>query len=1054
MNQIAKEMAAYIGLAKDLDYLQHTGTPQMFPMDPNGSGRYREGTGENPYQHSMTFLSRVAKLESKGWKPTTENVFKEFGIKSLTEYKREISLCKQEEKLAQMDRAYHLRFDLGHSNAEVERMMGVDEGTLRGWYKTIEKGKQNKVKNLSNDLKNIMESKSKDKVAIDIGKGVEKELNISRNRLDTAAQLLEHEGYKRYNIQVPQPTNPGQNTTMTVLAKPGVTQDYLYKNLDKIDSLKTYISRDLGETIEKKFHYPESMDSKRLAIRYAEDGGTNKDGVMEIRRGVPDLDLGGSHYAQVRILVDGTHYLKGMCVYANPEDVKKWPKGVDIMFNTNKSKEKSKMEVLKKITDDPENPFGAIIKEEGGQYWYDPKTGLRITDDLKNHKDKKLGLINKKSDEGDWTQWKDKLPSQFLSKQPKKLIEEQLQISKDIKKQQYEEIMSLTNPTLKKHFLQDFANKCDSEAKDLKAIALPGQKYQVILPVDAMGDKQIYAPNYANGTKLALVRYPHAGTFEIPILTVNNNNPEAKKMFLDSKTGKVSNILKDCVGISHTVAEQLSGADFDGDTVACIPTDVPGGRVKISSRDYLKGLKNWDDKLAYGPDPDHAGGHVIDKDGKEHWYRNGIEYKPLPKQNTNREMGKISNLITDMTLVGATDSEMERAVKHSMVIIDAAKHHLDYMGSEKENNIDQLKRKYQPKFNPDGSPELDKFGIQKGGGASTIISLAKNEIRVPKRRGEPRINEKGKSYYNPDLPEGALIYFNANDKDLYYPKGTYDKDKGTKTLNLSPETAKKLGTKTITYNYKDSKDREKYEPVIKRDSKTGEVYMTNKKGDIKYITEMRTDKIAKMDETRDAMTLVRNKSDQKELLYADYANSMKALANQARKASLKIKTPGIDKEAKKKYAKEVEELEKGLNKVYLNKPMEREAIRRATVRIKDRTEGKNLEPKDVKKIKQQEMTKARNEIGTVPRKERMPDITDKQWEAIQSNAIGSSKLMQILKNTDSEKLYERAMPKDSKKLTTAQISRIKAMINSNRFTASEIALKMHVSVSTIQSYMN
>lgn len=1050
MNPIAEEISTFIGLAKDLDYLQHTGTPQKFAGDPNGSGRYREGSGENPYQHSMTFLSRVAKLESQGWKPTADNVLKEFGIKSLTEYKREISLCKQEEKLAKIDRAVKLNKD-GHGSTAIGKMMGESEGTVRDWLRDAEKNKQNKVRNLANDLKDIISSKSKDKVAIDIGKGVENDLNVSRNRLDTAAQLLEHEGYKRYTIQVPQPTNPGQNTTMTLLAKPGITQDYLYKHLDKIDSTKEYISRDFGDSLEKKFHYPESMDSKRLAIRYAEDGGKSKDGVMEIRRGVPDLDLSGSHYAQVRILVDNNHYLKGMAVYAHPDDVKKWPKGVDIMFNTNKTKDVSKMDVLKKITDDPENPFGAIIKEKGGQYWYDPKTGLKITDDLQNHKDKKLGLINKKSDEGDWTQWKDKLPSQFLSKQPKKLIEEQLQISKDIKKQQYEEIMALTNPTLKKHFLQDFANKCDKEAKDLKAIALPGQKYQVILPVDAMGDKQIYAPNYKNGTQLALVRYPHAGIFEIPVLTVNNNNPEAKRMFLDSKTGKVSNILQDCVGISHKVAEQLSGADFDGDTVACIPTNVPGGRVKIAHREYLKGLKTFDDKIDYGPD---KGNPIIDKNGKEHWYRNGIEYKPLPKQNTNREMGKISNLISDMNLIGATDNEIVRAVKHSMVIIDAAKHHLDYMGSERENNIEQLKRKYQPKFNADGTPELDKNGLQKGGGASTIISLAKNEIRVPKRRGEPRINEKGKSYYNPDLPEGALIYFNAKDKDLYYAKGTYDKEKGTKTLKLTPESAKELGVKSITYNYKDSKDREKYEPVINKDPKTGKVYMTNKKGNIKYVTEIRTDKIAKMDETRDAKTLVRDDDNQKEILYADYANSMKALANQARKASLKIKTPLIDKEAKKKYSKEVEELEMGLNRVYLNKPMEREAVRRATVRINNRTEGKDLEPKEIKKIKQQEMTKARNEIGTIPRKERMPEITDKQWEAIQSNAIGSSKLMQILKNTDPDKLYERAMPKDKKRLTTAQINRIKAMINSNRFTASEIALKMHVSVSTIQSYMN
>ena len=41
-------------------------------------------------------------------------------------------------------------------------------------------------------------------------------------------------------------------------------------------------------------------------------------------------------------------------------------------------------------------------------------------------------------------------------------------------------------------------------------------------------------------------------------------------------------------------------------------------------------------------------------------------------------MGEISNLITDMTLAGATEPELARAVKHSMVVIDAAKHELDY----------------------------------------------------------------------------------------------------------------------------------------------------------------------------------------------------------------------------------------------------------------------------------------------------------------------------------------------------------------------------------------
>ena len=62
----------------------------------------------------------------------------------------------------------------------------------------------------------------------------------------------------------------------------------------------------------------------------------------------------------------------------------------------------------------------------------------------------------------------------------------------------------------------------------------------------------------------------------------------------------------------------------------------------------------------------------------------------LSKENTQREMGIISNLIMDMTLQGATDEELARAVRHSMVVIDANKHSLDYKRSEIENDIDDI----------------------------------------------------------------------------------------------------------------------------------------------------------------------------------------------------------------------------------------------------------------------------------------------------------------------------------------------------------------------------
>ncbi len=408
------------------------------------------------------------------------------------------------------------------------------------------------------------------------------------------------------------------------------------------------MSHDDGETFDK-FVYPKSMDSSRLKIRYAEDGGIQKDGVIEIRRGVDDLSLGDSHYAQVRILVDGNRYLKGMAVYS--DDL---PDGVDVMFNTNKKKGTPTSDVLKKVKDDPDNPFGSLIKA-GGQSYYIDADGKR-----------QLSLINKRAEEGDWGEWADKLPSQFLSKQSLSLVNKQLNLAASDKMAEFDEICSLTNPTVKKSLLKSFADDCDSAAVHLQAAALPRQKYQVILPITSMKDNEVYAPNYKNGETVALVRYPHGGTFEIPILTVNNKQAEARRI--------LGNTPKDAIGINSKVAERLSGADFDGDTVMVIPCNSGKSKVKITSTPPLKGLEGFDPKLEYGGKP--AG-----------------TFKPM--KNTQKEMGVISNLITDMTLKGATQDELARAVRHSMVVIDAEKHKLDYKQSEIDNGISSLKKKYQ-----------------------------------------------------------------------------------------------------------------------------------------------------------------------------------------------------------------------------------------------------------------------------------------------------------------------------------------------------------------------
>lgn len=898
------------------------------------------------------------------------------------------------------------------------KRMGVRESTVRSWLNQESESRMKQARNTADFLKKQVDQKK----MIDVGVNVERESalgNISREKLDTALYLLKKEGYHVYSGRVPQPTNKNNMTTIKVLTTPDKKHADIYK-YDEIKTITDYISRDGGQTFEKKFTYPSSLDSKRLKIRYDEDGGTLKDGIVELRRNVPDLSLGESRYAQVRILVDGTHYIKGMAVYSDH-----MPDGIDVIFNTNKSRVKcpNKTDVLKEIKKDPDNPFGSAIKDadQGGQYWYDSKTGQRISGADKNP-NKKLGLINKRADEGDWTDWKDALPSQFLSKQSLPLAKKQLNLAKAEKAEEFEEIKSLTNPTVKKYYLEKFASKCDGAAVDLKAAALPGQKYHVIVPVNSLTDSEVYAPQYKPGTKLALVRYPHGGTFEIPILTVTDKNQTAKKLIGSDSI--------DAICINKKVADRLSGADFDGDTVMCIPTHDRMGRVRITSQRELKGLKGFDPKLEYGTEV------KIDSNGNKTYYRAG--HKVDIMKRTDFEMGKISNLITDMTLGGAPNEQIARAVRHSMVVIDAEKHKLDYKQSFRDNGIADLQRQWQVKY--------DKNGNVRYGGASTIVSKAKGPVNILKRKGEARINDPSKSWYDPNRPKGSLIYFTAPDNELYYAVGNYNKKTGEKTLVT-------INNKKITYNMNNQGDRDKYEPVMKKNNKTGEVYFTNKDGSIHYKTKARTMEVKKMSLYDDANDLVSSMRHPMELLYADYANSMKALANQARIE--KINTPNLkySPNAKKIYAKEVSSLEAKLNNAELNTIRERTATRLAASEIKRKKDANpDLKGEDLRKVSQRSITKYREEVGSVSRRERNIQISDKEWEAIQAGAISENKLKRILNNSDPDSLRQKAMPKASNGLNSAQIARIKAMKDSN-FTLSQIAEKMNLSPSTISKYL-
>ena len=909
------------------DVLAHYGVKRR-------SGRYPWGSGDNPYQHSGDFMSRADTLKKQGL--SEKEIAKGMGFESTTDYRYAYSIAKNERRKLQVDTAKSLRED-GLGASEIGRKMGLPESTVRSLLNTDSEARMTMAERTADTLKKEI----KEKGYLDVGAGVERELGVSRQNFEQALRRLEYEGYNVVGVGVPQVTNSKKRTTVKVLCEPGDAKEQmreLYQDNGKIKSVGDYHSTDGGKTWDKR-EYPSSINSDRVKIRYGDEGGLGKDGVIEIRPGVADLNLGNSHYAQVRIMVDNSHYLKGMAMYS--DDI---PDGVDIVFNTNKKSGTPKMDVLKPIKDDPDNPFGAYIKADG-QSWYTDSKG-----------NKKLSAINKLKEEGDWEESSRNLSSQFLSKQPMELIKKQLNLTYADHQSEYDEINSLTNPVVKKKMLYDFADSCESAAIHLKAAALPRQATRVILPVPKLKENEVYAPYLKNGEKCVLIRYPHGGTFEIPELTVNNKNAAAKKA--------LGNAI-DAVGINSKVAERLSGADFDGDTVVVIPVN---SRVRVTSSPALKGLQDFDPKTQYGTTAKVEG-------GKEVYYNSsGRRIQVMTKDNTQKQMGVVSNLITDMTLWGAPESDIVRAVRHSMVVIDAAKHKLDYKQSEKDNGIAELKRKYQPKYNEDG--EVTGYG-----GARTLLSRRKQTVEVPERRGAAKID-----------PETGKVTYSESGREYTNSKGVRVKATTTVPLITATDDIRKLSSGTP-----------------------------------------------------------------QEDAYADYANKMKALANKARKEYASIKTVPKSSSAAQTYATEVKSLESKLDTAAKNAPRERRAQALANSVVKAKIQANpelsdRENKKELQKIKRYAIEEARASVGASGRETRI-EITDKEWEAIQAGAISSTKLSQILRYSDPDKIKQRALPKTTTQLSSAQSTKMKAM-KASGYTIAEIAERLGVSTSTVSKYLN
>nr|DAR66448.1 MAG TPA: RNA dependent RNA polymerase [Caudoviricetes sp.] len=931
-------------------------------------------SGRYPWDPSLhlpknyKFIEDRDSLKKRGL--SDNEIAKEMGL-STTVYRSKVTIAKEELKQYNMARIDKLR-GTGMAIDDIAKEIGTTGQTVRNY---IEEAKNpNKSARAQRIQTEAVADTLKDAVKrskyVDVGKGVEVQMGISKEKLKSGLNSLVESGeYEVHNLRVAQVTDKNNSTPVKVLTKKGVERKEVYQNMDKVRPVDEFAMEGDARMFQK-MERPKSLTWDRVGIRYAipegqkghgtTDDGSMMDGAMFLRPGVKDLNLGKASYAQVRMAVGDTHYLKGMALYGTEDMFKKFPKGTDVIFNTNKTADKSPKDVLKPLKENPDggspidgpNPFGATIKRQNtlvdskGKPVY--KKGVL---DKNGNKVPEIGKINIVNEEGDWASWSKTLSSQFLAKQPSSLVHERLKATLKQIKEEYESIQKVTNPVIKKQLLDSFSSDLESKQVHLKAAAPKGFQGHVILPVPGMKENEIFAPNYKNGDRLALVRYPHGGRFEIPELTVNNNSSVARKM--------ISKDSPDAVGIHPKVAAKLSGADFDGDTVYCIKNN--DGKVK--SRDSLRELRNFDPNM------------YADKPGT---------FKPIDKRYQQTMMGVVSNLITDMTLKGAPTNEIARAVKHSMVVIDAYKHKLNYKRSAEENGIDALMKRYMTHVDRVKYGELERYN--------------------PKTRKIDRV-----------IDPAALKKDSTPNKE--YTSASTILSRHSKTV--------------ITDGYQTK--------VPDLNSKSGGTKMVWRNKKETYVINM----------LKDANTLLDVKATKIEHHYADYINELKAYKKQIDKEAAGIKMPTRDPKAAKIYSEEVLSMKDKVNKVKVNRIKERQAQRMANVAAKAelarRSEDEVLKKDEISRIKQQALNKARDMVGA----RRTPvNITDDEWDAVQSNAVSGTLLKELVSFMDDKQLKELATPRPNKVMTDARKRKALALLN-NGYTISQVADALGVSPSTI-----
>lgn len=1081
------------------DYISHYGKAHDENPPGPGSGRYPWGSGNRKHQHEWDLKSRIEKYEASGMSDST--IAKELGLYQLDfkgnpkldangnplgSSKRLKAVRQIATNAVKMDEGEEVAWYLGTTNpqtgkaytyTEIARILyndPVKESKVRSIWKTYQTGNQNKVTQVVEALKErVAQSKY-----IDVGSGTELQFDdpnglhgISSERLDTALEMLQIEGYTVAKVDLQQVTGKNK-TTFKVLAAPGTTQGDIYKHMLEIEEING-VGGIHNKAIIDGVKPPVAIDLSRVAIKYAEQGGTEQDGLIQIRAvkdangnlvaAAPDLSLGNARYGQIRIAVNGgkecitednptgLKYIKGMAVYS--EDI---PDGFDILVNSNKSQAKGPQKALKDLGDINErDPFGSAVVQT--QY-IDPTTGKRMQS--------AINFVGSKPDdmhvEGSWSNWNKNLASQFLAKQPLGLIQQQLNIKMQTSESELKDIMALNNPAVKKKLLQDFADQCDASAADLKAAPIPGQSVKVLLPCKTLKDSECYCPSMDNGSTVAIVRFPHEGPWEIKVAKVNNGNEEGKKMFGNGQ---------DAIGINHNSASILSGADFDGDTGVVIPMtkrNSKGELVKVNDistweqlgRDVQKQMEGFDPTEKYSTDNPRFS-KMVDKHGHPTYHVETEEEKQM-------NMGIVANLMTDMVQKGCQDPvELGNVTKFNQVVIDGHKHELNVDQAKQDLHIDEYHLKYQGKVQ---------------GGASTILSRAKSPVEINERR-------PFSGYINPET--GNRVRNGVDIKTGVKVDNAVKVTNGINTLTgekVWEDTGKQervnekvrvpapqgyvwkdpnTGKEHSNYKYmRDPNGKEVYQTKTGSIYKDEDGYYQYDKGKLRedgtpnyvWIKGALKDKkttIKKMDYYSDARELMsKDHPSEVEKVYADYANHQKALANRARKEIFNAGTIKKNKEAREKYAPEVESLSKKLYLAQTNSYMERQAQLCATSMMNAWYQDHRNASKDkVKKQKTQAMNAARQALGAGGKQIK---FTEKEWEAVNAGAISESMLNQILRKADKENYTRLATPK-AKRISDSTIDRIKELYsgkNGKQYSIPEIAAYTGYSLATINSAIN